>query len=27
LGQAKRVHQMRLELLDKYGEDNVHPEK
>ena len=27
LGQAKRVHEMRLELLDKYGEDNVHPEK
>lgn len=26
LGQAKRVHEMRLELLDKYGEDNVHPE-
>ena len=25
LGQAKDVHQMRLELLDKYGEDNVHP--
>ena len=24
LGQAKDVHQMRLELLDKYGEDNVH---
>lgn len=27
LGQAKAVHEMRLELLDKYGEDNVHPEK
>lgn len=27
LGQAKRVHEMRLELLDKFGEDNVHPEK
>lgn len=27
LGQAKHVHEMRLELLDKYGEDNVHPEK
>ncbi|MBU2511641.1 3-deoxy-8-phosphooctulonate synthase [bacterium] len=27
LGQAKAVHQMRLELLEKYGEDNVHPEK
>ncbi len=27
LSQAKRVHEMRLELLDKYGEDNVHPEK
>lgn len=25
LGQAKTVHEMRLELLDKYGEDNVHP--
>ncbi len=27
LGQAKRVHETRLELLEKYGEDNVHPEK
>jgi 2-dehydro-3-deoxyphosphooctonate aldolase (KDO 8-P synthase) len=27
LGQAKDVHQMRLELLDKYGEDNVHSEE
>jgi 2-dehydro-3-deoxyphosphooctonate aldolase (KDO 8-P synthase) len=27
LGQAKRVHEMRLELLDKYGEDNVHPDR
>jgi 2-dehydro-3-deoxyphosphooctonate aldolase (KDO 8-P synthase) len=27
LGQAKRVHEVRLELLDKYGEDNVHPQK
>jgi len=27
LGQAKRVHEVRLELFDKYGEDNVHPEK
>jgi len=27
LGQAKVVHEMRLELLEKYGEDNVHPEK
>jgi 2-dehydro-3-deoxyphosphooctonate aldolase (KDO 8-P synthase) len=27
LGQAKAVHEMRLELLDKYGEDNVHPGK
>ena len=27
LGQAKAVHEMRLELLDKYGEDNVHAEK
>ena len=26
LGQAKAVHETRLELLDKYGEDNVHPE-
>ena len=26
LGQAKDVHEMRLELLDKYGEDNVHSE-
>ncbi len=25
LGQAKAVHEMRLELLEKYGEDNVHP--
>lgn len=27
LGQAKHLHEMRLELLDKYGEDNVHLEK
>lgn len=27
LGQAKAVHEMRLELLAKYGEDNVHPER
>lgn len=27
LGQAKAVHETRLELLEKYGEDNVHPEK
>ena len=27
LGQAKTVHEMRLELLEKYGEDNVHPEE
>jgi 2-dehydro-3-deoxyphosphooctonate aldolase (KDO 8-P synthase) len=27
LRQAKAVHEMRLELLEKYGEDNVHPEK
>jgi len=27
LSQAKIVHEMRLELLDKFGEDNVHPEK
>jgi len=26
LGQAKAMHETRLELLDKYGEDNVHPE-
>lgn len=26
LGQAKATHEMRLELLDKYGEDNVHPQ-
>lgn len=25
LGQAKVVHETRLELLEKYGEDNVHP--
>ena len=24
LGQAKAMHEMRLELLEKYGEDNVH---
>lgn len=27
LGQAKAVHELRLELLEKYGEDNVHQEK
>lgn len=27
LNQAKAVHEMRLALLAKYGEDNVHPEK
>lgn len=27
LGQAKMVHEMRLEMLNKFGEDNVHPEK
>jgi 2-dehydro-3-deoxyphosphooctonate aldolase (KDO 8-P synthase) len=27
LGQAKAVHELRLELIDKYGEDNVHQEK
>jgi 2-dehydro-3-deoxyphosphooctonate aldolase (KDO 8-P synthase) len=27
LGQAKRVHEVRLELLEKYGEDNIHPQK
>jgi 2-dehydro-3-deoxyphosphooctonate aldolase (KDO 8-P synthase) len=26
LGQAKAVHEMRLSLQEKYGEDNVHPE-
>ena len=26
LHQAKIVHQMRLEMLEKFGEDNVHPE-
>jgi 2-dehydro-3-deoxyphosphooctonate aldolase (KDO 8-P synthase) len=26
LTQAKVIHETRLELLDKYGEDNVHPE-
>ena len=25
MGQAKATHEMRLELLDKFGEDNVHP--
>ena len=25
LGQAKMVHETRLEILNKYGEDNVHP--
>ena len=27
LGQAKAVHELRLEMLDKFGEDNVHPEQ
>lgn len=27
LRQAKKIHETRLELLDKYGEDNVHPEE
>lgn len=27
LSQAKRVHEVRLELLEKYGADNVHPQK
>ena len=27
LGQAKTAHEMRLELLEKYGEDNVHHEE
>lgn len=26
LGQAKAAHTLRLEILEKYGEDNVHPE-
>lgn len=26
LAQAKDTHKMRLEILEKYGEDNVHPE-
>jgi 2-dehydro-3-deoxyphosphooctonate aldolase (KDO 8-P synthase) len=26
LHQAKIMHEVRLELLDKFGEDNVHPE-
>ncbi len=27
LSQAKLVHELRLTILDKFGEDNVHPEK
>ena len=27
LGQAKAAHEFRLEMLDKFGEDNVHAEK
>lgn len=27
LQQAKDVHSLRIELLEKYGEDNVHPPK
>jgi 2-dehydro-3-deoxyphosphooctonate aldolase (KDO 8-P synthase) len=27
LGQAKAAHEFRLEMLDKFGEDNVHPEQ
>ncbi len=27
LAQAKMVHEMRLEMREKFGEDNVHPEK
>ena len=27
LRQAKAIHEMRLELLEKYGEDNVHPNR
>jgi len=27
LGQAKAIHEMRLELLEKYGEDNAHLQK
>jgi 2-dehydro-3-deoxyphosphooctonate aldolase (KDO 8-P synthase) len=26
LGQAKAIHETRLALFEKYGEDNVHPE-
>jgi 2-dehydro-3-deoxyphosphooctonate aldolase (KDO 8-P synthase) len=26
LGQAKAAHEFRLGMLEKYGEDNVHPE-
>lgn len=26
LSQAKAVHELRLEMLEKYGEDNVHPQ-
>ena len=26
LEQAMLIHQTRLEILDKYGEDNVHPQ-
>jgi 2-dehydro-3-deoxyphosphooctonate aldolase (KDO 8-P synthase) len=27
LAQCKAIHETRLELLEKYGEDNVHTEK
>ena len=27
LYQAKKVHELRLELLEKLGQDNVHPKK
>lgn len=27
LSQAKMVHELRLAIMDKFGEDNVHPEK
>ena len=27
LSQAKAAHEFRVEMLEKFGEDNVHPEK
>jgi 2-dehydro-3-deoxyphosphooctonate aldolase (KDO 8-P synthase) len=27
LSQVKAAHEFRLEMLEKFGEDNVHPEK